>query len=137
MVDLERGSELQLTFLPRQHTILNLELIEADPIDPWKLPDLAICKQELKVEKNQVTVRVISQGAVGTPETTVALRDAQGDFVTSTTVPALEAPLDLVPKWTDVQLIVPPGTDLSSGRLTVDPDNNAKQITRLNTEIVW
>ena len=137
IVDLERGSKLKLTFSTRQHTILHFALMEPDQIDPWKLPDLAICKQELNIKGNEVTVRVFSQGTVGTPETTLELRDARGALIKSMPVPSLDAPLDLVPKWTDVKIIVPQGTDLSRGSITIDPDNSVKQITRGNTEIIW
>jgi hypothetical protein len=49
----------------------------------------------------------------------------------------MEAPLDLNPNWVDIKLAVPPGTDLSSGSIQVDPEKKITQITRINTTVTW
>ena len=137
IVYLERGSELNLTFAPRKNSIVNLELAEPAQTDYWERPDLAIGHSGIKIEKGEVNVRVFSQGAISTPETTLELRDADGDLVKTEAVPALDAPLDLIPKWVDIKLEIPIGTDLSSGSIVVDPENKITQITRRNTVVKW
>jgi hypothetical protein len=52
-------------------------------------------------------------------------------------VPALEAPLDLLPRWTDITMTVTDGTDLSKGSIQVDPEEEIMQITRRNTTVKW
>ena len=137
VVYLERGSDLKLSFAPNASTIIKLELVEPASTDCSQRPDLAICKSDVKIVGNEVTVRVYSQGAVGTPETTIELRDANGKRLQTAVVPALEAPLDLVARWADIKLVVPTGTDLVHGSVTIDPDKKITQITTRNKEVEW
>jgi hypothetical protein len=102
-----------------------------------KLQDLAINKSLFSIKGNEVTVRVFSQGAVGTPETKIILIDAKGKTVATSTVPALDAPLDLISKWSEIKLSAPYGTNLSKGCIQVDPDNKVEQVTRKNTTFRW
>jgi hypothetical protein len=134
---LERGDELDLSFAPGKNTIIHLELTEPAATTYGERPDLAMAKSGIRISGNEVTVRVYSQGAVATPETLLELKDASGAMVVSATVPPMEPPLDLGPNWLDIKLIVPPGTDLSTGSLQIDPQKNIIQITRLNTLVRW
>ena len=134
-VYLERGCELDLSFAPGKYSIIKLDLEEPAHTDYAERPDLAICASGISIKGNKVTVRVYSQGAIGSPETLLELKDASGKRITSAVVPALEAPLDLVPRWVDITLEVPPGTDLSYGSVEVDPNKKITQITRLNTKV--
>lgn len=137
VLQLDRGSEIECAFAPRKNTVLQLELIAPSKNTPWKLPDLAINKKSVKICKNEVTVRVYSQGAVATPEAVLELHDATGRKVKTALIPLLEAPLDLVPRWTDVKITVPEGTDLSHGIVLIDPDKKINQITRKNAVVEW
>jgi hypothetical protein len=130
---LERGSELDLSFAPGKYTILRLELEEPAQTGYAERPDLAICATGVSIEGNKVTVRVYSQGAIGSPESLLELKDASGKRIATAVVPALEPPLDLMPRWHDATLKVPEGTDLSNATLELDPDQKINQITRLNT----
>jgi len=65
------------------------------------------------------------------------MRDANGVIVNSVRIPAMEAPLDLIPKWTEVKIEVPADFDLSHGSLVLDPEQKIKQITRENTRVEW
>ena len=134
---LEKGSDLKLAFVPFKQTILHLELVEAAATDYSQRPDLAIGKSGVKINGNEVTVRVYSQGAVRTPETTVELQDANGNRIQTAPVPAMEAPVDLNAKWVEIKLTVPEGTDLSKGSVVVDPDQKITQITTKNTKVEW
>jgi len=137
VLQLERGSAIECAFAPRKNTVLQLELIEPSKNTPWKLPDLAINKKSVKIGENEVTVKVYSQGAIATPETVLELRDAAGEKVKTALIPSLEAPLDLVPRWTDVKIILPEGTDVNHGSVVIDPDKKINQITRKNAVIEW
>jgi hypothetical protein len=130
---LERGSELELGFAPGKYTLLRLALQEPARTDYSTRPDLAICASGITIEKNRVKVRVYSQGSTGSPETLLVLKDARGKRISTSLVPPLDPPLDLVPKWVDVVLEVPEGTDLKDATVEVDPDHKITQITRLNT----
>jgi hypothetical protein len=137
IVDLERGESLDLVFAPRLYTIVSLEMIEPAEKGYWERPDLGIGPSDVRIAGNSVTVRVHSLGAVATPGTTLELKDAQGKTVANALVPSLEAPLDLLPRWIDITMIVPDGTDLSKGSVQVDPEGKIKQITRMNTIVKW
>ena len=132
-VYLERGSELGLNFAPEKYTIINLELEEPAQTGYAERPDLSICATGVSIEGNKVTVRVYSQGAIGSPESLLELKDASGKLIATAVVPALEPPLDLLPRWHDATFKVPEGTDLSNATLELDPDQKINQITRLNT----
>ena len=132
-VYLERGSKLDLSFAPGKYTLLRLEMDELAQTSYAERPDLAICASGISISGNKVTVRVYSQGAVGSPETLLELKDPSGKRIASALVPALEPPLDLVPRWVDITLDIPAGTDLSNWTVEVDPDKEITQITRLNT----
>ncbi len=134
---LEKGSDIDLKFAPRQNTILQLKLMEPSDNNPADLPDLAINKRWMKMEKDELKIRVYSQGAVKSPETVLELRDSGGKKISSVNIPSIEAPLDLIPKWIEVKIKVPENTDLSHGSLILDPQKRVKQITRKNTTIVW
>ncbi len=134
-VYLERGSEMELSFAPGKYTILKLDLEEPAPTNYADRPDLAICTSGISVKENRVIVRVYSQGAIGSPQTQLELKDAKGKRIATAVVPALEAPLDLIPRYVDITMEIPTGTDLSNGSVEVDPDRKITQITRLNTMV--
>jgi len=134
-VYLERGSQLDLSFAQGKHTIIKLDLEEPAKKDYSERPDLAICASGISIKENRLTVRVYSQGAVGSPETMLELKDAKGNRISTALIPALEAPLDLVPRYVDVTMEIPPDTDLRNASVEVDPDRKITQITRLNTMV--
>jgi hypothetical protein len=137
LVYLERGIELDLSLAPRKNTLIQLEL-EAPAMTVYEeRPDLAICQAGIEIEGNEVTVRVYSQGATGNPETTLELKDAKGEIVATAPVPAMKAPLNLKANWMDINMSVPPGTDLGSGSLQIDPEKKITQITPLNSQVIW
>ena len=82
-------------------------------------------------------MRVHSLGSIDTPETILELRDANGILVSTQTVPPVRAPLDLVPRWTEIVIAVPEGTDISHGSLVIDPEKKIPQITRMNNTVKW
>lgn len=64
-------------------------------------------------------------------------RVAYADHSSWDMVPALKAPLDLVPEWIELKITVPKGSDISNGSVQLDPEKKMDQITRLNDYIKW
>ena len=136
-VDLERGESLSLVFTPREYNIVSLELIEPAEKGYWERPDLGIWASDIFIDGNFVTVRVHSLGNIATPATILELKDANGKVVGTASVPSLEAPLDLKPRWKDITIEVPEGTNLKNGSVKIDPEANITQITLMNTLVKW
>lgn len=137
IINLSRGEKVELAFEPREHTIISMELVEPYSTSYWERADLGIGKDDVKTEGHDIVVRIHSLGAIDTPETTVEIRDADGNPLVSERVPSLEAPTDLIPIWTDIRLKVPEGTDISRGSVIVDPYQKIPQILRSNTIVKW
>jgi hypothetical protein len=101
----------------------------------WNRPGLGIGKEDVRVDGNTVTVRVHSLGSVDAPAKAIAIIGVNGKAPVSVTVPALKAPIDLLPRTVDVKLTVPNGTALHGSMVTIDPENRLKEISRLNNRI--
>ena len=136
-VYVENGTELDLSLAPGAYNIIHFELEEPSQTSYAERPDLAICASGISIKNSEITARVYSQGAVGSPETILVLKDASGKRIASAVVPALEAPLDLIPRWHDVTLQVPAGAEMGQATLEVDADQEINQITRMNTIIMF
>ncbi len=134
-VALERTGNLELVLEPKATTIVTLKLKEKGT-PYWSRPDLGISSEDLKLEGKKLRVRVHSIGSVDAPATTVALRDAQGKVIASAQVPAIKAPVDLVPKTADVVLAIPSGVKLDGTSVVIDPDGKLKEITTINNTAV-
>jgi len=119
-LELERSGDLELTLPPRATTVVTLKLVsKGTPY--WERPDLGIGKEDVKVQGDQVQVTVHSLGSVDAPA--------------SAPIPALKAPLDLLPKTVTVTLTVPKGASLTGASVVVDPDARLKEITRMNNRV--
>jgi hypothetical protein len=90
-------------------------------------PDLAVSAQEIRLEGNSLMVPVHNIGSADSPETTIILRDRTGRGIIKATIPALKAPLDLLPKVHIVRLPLPP-TALKPLQILVDPENRVTEI---------
>jgi len=137
LVDLERGGSINLRFAQRKYNIVSLELIEPSGKGYWELPDLGIVPDDVKTNGNQVIVRVHNIGAVKSKETVLEIRNSLGKTEASVTIPPIEAPIDLKPRWKDIIITVAAGTDLSSGSVLIDPDKKTDQITRNYKSVKW
>lgn len=137
LVDVERGESLQLVFAPHKNTVVKLVLVTPAKTDYEQRPDLGINPADVKVNGDTVSVRVYSIGAVDAPATILTLKDAKGNRIGTVTVPALKAPLELLPIWTEVKITAPANTDLSSGTVELDPEKKMIQITRINDTVKW
>jgi catechol 2,3-dioxygenase-like lactoylglutathione lyase family enzyme len=129
-ISLERSKSIPLTFAPRTTTMITLKL--QSPSVPYaQRPDLGIDDGDVRQKGHLIHVRVHSLGSVATPVTTVALVE-ENRIVASTKVPAIQAPLDLLPKYVDVTLSLPPGIDPHKGSIVLDPEEKLNEVTRIN-----
>jgi hypothetical protein len=87
------------------------------------------------IQDRKVTVTVHSLGAVDAPATRLALMDANGKVLATVAVPALKAPLDLMPKTAVVTLTIPLGASMKGVSVALDPDKTMKEITRVNNQV--
>ncbi len=132
---LERGVTIPVAFEPKGYTVIQLERIEPADTGYWERVDLGIGRRDVRIEDDQLQVRVHNLGAFDTPVTRLALMDETGRELISAPVPSLEAPLDLVPRWVDVELRVPSGIDVNKTYVELDPDEEIPMITRKNNRV--
>ena len=127
----ERSKSLEIVFPPRVTTVLTLRL--KTPGTPyWQRPDLGIDPQDVVVDGRNLRVTVHSLGSVAAPATRIVLHDRTGAMVAMAEVPALPAPLDLLPKTAAVTLALRSPADLDGGTIEIDPDHTIEEITTRN-----
>jgi hypothetical protein len=133
-VGFERSKSIAITFAPRTTTVIELTL-KAKGTPYWSRPDLGIDPEDVKVDGSKMTVTVHSVGAVDAPDSKVVLRDKTGKTLSTAEVPALRAPLDMMPKTAQVNLAVPSGADLKGATVTVECGGNVPEITLMNNSV--
>ncbi len=133
VIDLERSKEVHMSFAPRTTTILTFKLLSKS-VPYWKRPDLGMSKEDIGIQGNTIKVKVHSLGSVDAPTSTLALVD-NGKVIASVSVPSIQAPLDLMPKYADVTLTIPPGANLNNCSIQIDPDHTLNEITITNNNI--
>ena len=80
-------------------------------------------------------VTVHSLGSVDAPAAKVVLRDREGKVLASGRVPALKAPLDLVPKTAVVSMVLPVDADWKGGSVNVVSSGGLPEITQRNNQV--
>jgi len=134
LVTFERSKSLDFVFPARATTVLTLKL--KTPGKPyWLRPDLGLSREDVVVDGQTLHVKIHSVGAAESPATTVVFRDAAGRVVASAPVPLLAAPIDLVPKTCDVDLVLPSGVSIPGGSVEIDPDRQVEEITEINNRV--
>ncbi len=133
-VELDHDHPLAITLAPRTTTVITLKLV-AKAAPYWDRPDLGIGKDDVSIQNGKLKVIVHSLGAVDAPATRIALMDASGKVITTVAVPALRAPLDLMPKTATVTLTVPAGASMKGGSVVLDSSMLLKEITRANNQV--
>ncbi|MBQ9400226.1 MAG: hypothetical protein IJU27_06265 [Bacteroidales bacterium] len=109
--------------------------LQGEGFDFNALPDLGIGSEDIAVAGNSVKVTVHNISGVDTPESVAALVNAKGKVVASVKVPALKAPVDLLPKTAQVTLTAPAGVSLSGLRVVIDPEDAMEEIYESNNSI--
>jgi hypothetical protein len=132
-ITLERTGSMDLEFEPGVTTVIQMKLVSKG-IPYWDRPDLGIGEEDVAVSGNSVTVTVHSLGSVDAPQADIALVGEDGSKAVSASVPAINAPADLLPKTVKVTLALPAGANPSSFKVVLDPDRKLTEITRRNNE---
>jgi len=127
---LEKSASVEVVFPPMQTVVLEFELVEpGTPVETR--PDLGIGRGDLRVVGDAVEATVHSLGHVGTGGGHAVLEDAQGNELARTAIPALDAPLDLLPRTATVSLPLH-GRQPDGLYVRVALDGDAEEVTRLN-----
>ena len=133
LIDWERSKDMKVTFAPQKTTVLMLKLL-SKTVPYGQRPDLGIGKEDVEVMNTIIKVNVHSLGSVDAPATLLALLD-RGKEIATVSVPALQAPCDLLPKTAVVKLTVPPGVDLMKCSVCIDPDRKLNEVTVKNNSL--
>ncbi len=133
-VDLGRTAEIEIVFPPRATTVIDMRLTTPG-VPYWARPDLGISADDVQAAGQTMTVTVHSLGSVEAPASRVVLRGRDGRVLAGADVPALKAPVDLVPKTAKVSLALPPRADWAGGSLTVETDPGILEITTRNNRV--
>jgi hypothetical protein len=125
-----------LNIPPRQNVLVRMTLI-GDGVDITKnRPDLAICKEDIQISGNQITVTVHNLGYASAPATEIALTDRSGKTILQTaTIPPLEGVHDLLPKRVQVMLNIPPNVKYNNCQVVIDPKNIIPEIRKSNNSV--
>lgn len=131
---LEKSASTQLRFAPKQSQVFEFELVTAGtPVETRA--DLGIGRGDLKLDGEHVLLTVHSLGHVGTGAGYAVLEDARSREVARVAVPALEAPLDLVPRTVTVELALPAGFKREGASVRVGLEGDGAEVTKLNNRL--
>lgn len=133
-VDLERSRSIDLTFAPHAETVLDFALVEKG-IPTEERADIGIGSDDISVAGNQLTVAVHSLGRVPAPSGEARLVDPAGQVRARATIPALEAPIDLLPRIVALNLPMPPGVGRGWSVQISLPDSEP-EVTMMNNVVV-
>jgi hypothetical protein len=133
-VPLEKSGSVELSFPPRQTTVLTFELEKAGPPTETR-PDLGVGPDDIARSGRSLSVTVHSLGAQDAPAGVVRVLDGAGKTIAEAKVPALKAPRDLTPKTALVKLTLPPGFDARGARVVVALPDGVREITQLNNSV--
>lgn len=132
---LEKSVGTGLRFLPKQTQVFEFTLVTpGEPVETRA--DLGIGRGDLRVEGGRVLLTVHSLGHVATRAGHALLEDARGREVARVAIPALEAPLDLVPRTVQVALPLPAGFNRSGARVRVMQDGQGSEVTLRNNSLL-
>ncbi len=130
-----RNRSVPVAFPARRTTFITLRLV-GKGVDYAGRPELGIGPEDIRVsDDGRIRVTVHSLGGVAAKGATLALVTADGKTVSYTGIPALGAPVDLLPKTAEVALTVPTGTALTECTVCIDPENRLSEITRANNSV--
>ncbi len=133
-VPLERSRSIELTFAPRATTVLTFKL-KTPGMPYWQRPDLGIDRQDVTVQDGKVRVTVHCVGSVASTPTDIVLRDRDGKVIATEKIPAIAAPLDLLPKTLTLEMRLPPDQSTVGCSIEIDPAHAIEEITTMNNVV--
>jgi hypothetical protein len=96
----------------------------------WSRPDLGIDAEDVKVSGGSMKVTVHSLGSVDAPAASLVVRDKTGKVLGTASIPALKAPVDLVPKTAVVSVPYAKG-----GTVSIEMKGDLPEITLMNNRV--
>lgn len=129
----DRGIELNIP-AGKEYSI-GMRLV-GDNVPFDTMPDLGIGEDDILVERGNINVIVHNIGAVNTAQTEIVLLDAKGKKISEALIPALQAPLDMVPKTTKVSLALPAGARTQGMKVMIDPQDKLEEIYESNNFVI-
>ncbi len=132
-VELHRGARVPLSLPARAGLQVSLELLGTGDWSPER-PDLALSRLEgASVEDGKLTVIVHNVGSRDAPACKAALYAAD-QLLGEAEVPAIEAPLDFVPRTAEVSFKLA-GNVTGDLRVVVDPSDEVAEIAEENNAL--
>lgn len=130
-VTLVRGETVRFALPDRSWAEVELELVEPSDWSPLRA-DLAVSMTEgIRLEGDVAVVTVHNVGSRAAPACKAALLH-NGKPVSEVTVPALEAPLDFVPRTVQIRFDLPAETVSGALTVAIDTDDTVAEITERN-----
>jgi hypothetical protein len=120
----------------RQNVLVQMTLVGDGEDITKNRPDLAICKEDIQISGNQITVTVHNLGYESAPATEIALTDRSGKTIyQSATIPALEGVHDLLPKRVQVTMNIPSNVKYDNCQVIIDPNNTISEIRKSTNSV--
>jgi hypothetical protein len=133
-VSFERTKSLEVSFEPGKTMTYELTLVKASEPSADRF-DLGIGEDDVKAGSRGLSVTVHSLGAKASPPSVLVAEDAAGKEIARTSIPGLEAPLDLKPRTVTVRFKA--RTSWKPGmRVRILTQANAPEITEMNNTVV-
>ncbi len=131
----EWSKGVELSFQPGVVNVVNMKLKEAG-VPYAQRCDLGIGKEDIHLWPHGLNVTVHNLGSIESPEVDVVLKAPDGTILKRETLPPLEAPTDLWPKWREVSFNLHNVPSLEGCTVEIDPENRLNEITRDNNAVV-
>ena len=129
-----RDRKVSLTIPARKEYSLSMRLV-GDNVPFNTVPDLGIGPDDVTVGSGSVSVVVHNIGAVDTAPSEIVLLDARGKKISEAQIPALKAPVDMIPKTAEVTLSLPSGVSVKGLRLMIDPQDKLEEMYESNNTL--
>jgi subtilase family serine protease len=109
------------------------QLTQTEKLDDlYARPDLAISEEDVVITDKTVKITVHNIGSSPANDFMVTIIDNEGKVLTSQSIARLDAPLDLLPRTTTIQLPL----KRSASCVLIDPKNHVPEISEENNRLV-
>ncbi|OYY91022.1 MAG: hypothetical protein B7Y45_04835 [Sphingomonas sp. 28-66-16] len=132
-VKLERSASTELALAPGLSELDFTLITPGEPVD--QRADLGIGGDDVRLAGRTVTLTVHSLGAKPAANGTAMLVDRAGKTVAQTPIPAMAAPLDLIPVKRDIALRIPNGVDPATLTVRVALPGGRAEVTLRNNSV--
>ena len=126
-VEFGRARSVELQIPARRPWRIRMQLRQSGS-DYALRPEVGLGPEDLELTPEGLAVTVHNLGGIPAEPVTVALTDALGRVLAQTKTPAIQAPVDLVPKTARVVLPVPAGCDLAACSVVLNPGREREEI---------